>query len=786
VQQWLLRKATTQASKALDTEVLAGKVIWNFPNNIILDDVEILDQSGDSLIYIEQLETKIRSIDLDNQFFKFGDVNLKRPIVKFNSQNGQAGMNYLFLTEIGQTAAGGQLARLWFKKIIIEDGVFEFRRDDLPEPSSRKFDETNLRFEKINAELLSMEIIGDSLNFKVKSMAAKDKSGLELKHLACKAKIHSNGMEFDEILMRTNESSIEHYIAFDYDGYPMMGDFIDSVYVRAELSNTVLSMRDLAYFSNTLEQYGDEKFKLSSSLKGTVTNFKLRDMLVELGDGGRLTGEAKIKGLPDWEVSYVDIDVDEFSSSISEMERLLKLDFPEEVKRFGNTQFKGHITGFYSNFAVDGNLRSNLGYVKSRIQIEELENGSRKYNGNIVSSSFNLGQMLNSEDLGNIALDLDLENVSGTNTSDLNGDFKANITSIEMAGHTIQNVDAKGQFNSGGFNGFTTIADPNLNLEFDGKIDFNGKYPKYNFKSKIKRLNLQSFGLDTIKSIVSGEFDVNLKGKSLDLINGLISARDVNLLRSGESFTLNNLFISSGYKNELRSIILRSDFADVNLKGNFKFSQLDQVYGDFLNALFPDYYVNERPVKDSIIITADARIRSNKLVNNLMPLGIELGNGSFKGNYLAKEKSLEVDGRMDEIVYQGFTFKNYFLNIRKEPFQLLNMATDIEEVLSNDSAFVHTVELNASILPNDVDFMLNVSDTSDLLALRTFGRLKFTNDSISLQLEESKLFSEGRRWTINNKNSFLFTDGNSLVQMLEISSLMCHHCKLNYLRVNWP
>jgi len=754
----------------METKVTAGHVKWIFPNKIVLDDVEIMDQSGDSLIYVEKLQTRIRHIDLENQIFSFGTVHLQRPVVKFNSQDGIAGMNYMFLTELGGGSGGGKAVQLLFKKIILSNGTFEYRRDDVLAPSDRRFNENHLRFDRINAELLSMDIIADSLNFKIKEMSAKEHSGLELKHLACKAKIHFNGMEFDELLLRTNESSIEHYLSFEYKGYPMMGDFIDSVQVRSNLENTILSMNDLAFFSDQLKEYAHEELKLSGNFKGTVANFKANDLKVEFGEDGKLLGEAKVKGLPEWDISYVDVDVEQLTSSIAGIERIAGVKFPVEVHRLGTTNFKGYVTGFYSNFVADGNLNSSLGRVKTRIQIEQLPSGITRYNGKVLTSSFQMGTLLGVSDLGKISMTVDVKDASGTSLEDLKAKVIAEVQTIEYLGRTFVNVSANGKFSSGGFDGFASVNDPELKLDFNGNMDFRGAFPKYNFKSKIKRANLLVFGLDTTKSLVSGEFDVNLKGRSLDQINGLISARDVKLLRDGESYQLNNLFVSSGYKEKERSIIMRSDFADVNLKGNFKFSQLDRVYADFLNTLFPDYYTNDKPVQEAIVITADAKIRQDDLLDLIMPYGIELGNGTFEGNYRAKEKSLAVDGRMDEIIYQEFKLKNYFLNIRKNPFELLNMATDIDEVLRNDSAFVHTVELNASILPNDVDFMLNVSDTSDLLALRSFGRLKFKNDSIQLQLEQSKIYSKGRRWTINDKNKLLFTKTMSLVEMLELNS----------------
>lgn len=770
VQQMILQRGVKSMEKVLETKVEVGHIQWSFPNRFVLDDVNIWDQQADSLIHIKRLETTILKLDRKNGELVLGELLINEPHVNFYSNGKPNELNYRFLTQLGQPQTTGPPMHIKVKKIILDNGTFDYDLRAYEAPTDRKFNERHLRFENINSEILAMSILGDSLDFKVKKMSTTEQSGLQLNHLACKAKIHWNGMEFSEMLFRTPNSSIEHYLAFDYDGYPALSEFIDSVQVRAELESTSISFKDLALFSNDLKPHVKNTFDLQGSASGLVSNFKVKGLKLNNDQNSMLAADLRMKGLPNISSTYVDLDIDDATTLATDVEDLLRRELPDEIHAFGAMRFQGYVTGFLNDFAIDGSARSALGLLTANIHLQRDDQNMLQFDGKIDGASFDLGKVLGTDEIGLSDFKIALDNASGSSRSDLQGEITTVVDRIQVRGAEVTGIDAEGHFTSGSFEGSATCNDQKAKFTFNGTMDFTETLSKYKFTSTIHRFDLFAFNLDSVKSIASGNVDVNLVGNNLDQINGMLSGTDLRLLRQGESYGINNLFASSGYKNDERSIILRTDFADVDLKGNFLFSELNRVYADFLETLFPDYYEVENPMKKAVVITADAKIRQNALLDLLMPYSVQLGNGSFRGEYQSAEKSLSIDGRMDEIARDGYVLEDYFLNIRKKPHQLLNMTTDVRSVLQNDSSIAHSVVLNASILPNDVDFLLNASDTSDALALRSYGLLHLGEDTIDLRLEQSHLYSYGRRWDIKDNNHFFFTQGQSVIEMLELSS----------------
>jgi hypothetical protein len=609
------------------------------------------------------------------------------------------------------------------------------------------------------------------MHFKSKKFSFREHSGLEVTHLACKATIHSKGMLFDELLLKTPHSSLEKSLEFVYEHYYDMADFIDKVYIKSELVDTKIGITDLVYFSSDLKKYTGDQYSLAGNAKGTIENLKVNNLVVESTDKIYVAGDLKLKGLPEWASTYLDLDVNELRTRPSALNALLHEEIlANDFDKLGNSKFSGHLTGFINEFAVDGLLQTELGNLNTRFHYRLPENSSAIYSGKLVSDNFNVGYLVGEPSIGTSKFAVKLDDVSGDDLETLNGHLEAQVDRIAYEGRQITNINAEGLFKAGGFTGNAFVKDPNIDLDFEGEMDFARSIPLYDFKTVIKRVDLRALNLDSTNSVLSGEFDINLKGKTLDEINGLATARDITLHRAGKKYLLNNFFLSSGYLDKQRSIILRSDFADVNLKGNFLFSQLDQVYADFLNTLFPEYYANPKPLSEAVVITTDVRIRNSELLALLIPFDLSFGNGTFVGQYDALAQSLAIDGSLDYLNYGEYKLVDHFINVRKKPFELLNMTTDAKELRRNDSLIVDKLELNASILPNDVDFLFNFSDTSNLLALRSFGHVHFSDDSIQLELEESKLYSSGRRWDIDNQNRMLFTNGNSIIQMLQLRS----------------
>lgn len=727
----------------------------------------VRDRQSDTLFFINDLSGRLWSFSSEKSKAVLHDVVVDKPLVNFIFRKDATESNYQFFIDYFTPENPDPNApdfTLYFKNLSLKDGSFRYLVEGYDPPEDRDFDENNFAFNHINADMKDFTIVGDSLNIKIKNLSTTEKNGLRVNRMVCRAAIHRHGMSYEDLVLKTDRSLLTDRLIFEYDRYSQLSDFIDSVYMRTDLSGTRLDMRDIAYFSHTLDPYAHNIIAVKmGSAKGTVKRFKVRDLSASLGNNTSLTGNFDFTGLPNWESCFSNIALSELRTTPEDVQFILNMnELPPKLDKFEDAVFSGHLTGFFQDFAADGVLSSSLGLLNSRINFK-LDNEVPRYTGTLQATDFALGAFLDQSSLGNTSFYFELKEGSGLNFEDLSSSFDSRIEYIEYNGYPVQNILASGTYRKESFEGDIDIDDAEAKLSFSGKMNFHPAINTYQFTSDIQHINLKKIGFDSIASDISALMTINLKGTNLDNLDGLALISDLKVKRGDYDVNLNRMELWSGFDSLGRHVELRSDIVDASVHGNFNFSYLDKVYFDILHTLFPEYYEAPRKLPKDVAVSTKFTVRRNEDFGRLMQQNLILGNGEFSGTYNSNQKSLEIDGVLDEVVWEDYRLSQYYLNVRKKPFQLLNMSTDVKELFRRDTLLTHNILLNASIMPNDVDFLLNFADTTDDVALRSYGAMHFSHDTIGLRMMSSHFYVDGIPWNIDDNNQLWYSDGKTTI-----------------------
>ncbi len=771
IQTAIVNEISFSVSKSLEAEVSVKAVNLSWNGKVVLNDVLVKDKQKDSMFYIEQVRVRILSVKRSANTFVFGDIELKRPQVHFIQREGETEMNYQFLVDLSRKQPPtGNVSNILFKSMKIENGQFTYKMEGFEPPTDRSFDENDFAFNQINGSLKDFYLIGDSLDLKIKSLRTVEKNGLEVKRMVCKAKIHYKGMEYSDLQLKTSHSIIRDYLSFSYDSYQDFKDFIDVVQMDASLEHSTIDTRDLAYFSYNLKPYEHNVVTISGHGKGVVSNFKVKDFDISIGDKTELKGDVDLKGLPAWRSTFMKLKLKHLVTSANEVETILKIPLQETIKRFNAIDFTGHLTGFYSDFAADGILLSNLGSLESRINFKLLNDDAATYSGNLKATNFDVGTFLGNSTLGKTSFDFDLQEGYGLTFDKLKTRFKSQIQYVEYNGKRIQDIKANGLYTDQKFDGKTWLNDEKLAFTFIGKIDFSQRLPKFDFTADVQHIDLKALGLDSADTKIAGQLDIKMVGNNADNISGYANLKNVSVKRNSYDLELSTMELISSFSDSSRSLKVVSDYVNGEINGVFSLNNLNDVYNDFLNTLFPQYY---EPVmlKNEIVATALFEIKANNLISYWTDYPLELGNGKVRIDYNTIEESLESRADFDVVQYQDYLLDQHELVMRKRPHQLLNVSTDVRTLRkTNNDTITEKIVLNMSILPNYLEFLLDFADTTEVLALRSFGSLEFDDDSISIQLEESKLYLDHVPWYFSNHSRAVYTNGGLHLSKVELSN----------------
>src|SRR6185295_707230 len=105
--------------------------------------------------------------------------------------------------------------------------------------------------------------------------------------------------------------------------------------------------------------------------------------------------------------------------------------------------FNGSFTGFIRDFVTYGTINTNLGTIKSDLNMKLPVGNEPVYSGKIATSEFQLGSLLGESSLGLISFDGDVKGRS-FNIDRLSADLDGKISYLFYNDYAYHNIETKG------------------------------------------------------------------------------------------------------------------------------------------------------------------------------------------------------------------------------------------------------------------------------------------------------------------------------------------------------
>jgi hypothetical protein len=237
-------------------------------------------------------------------------------------------------------------------------------------------------------------------------LTAKERSGLEVKNLSADMKMTPQGMAFTNLDLSTNRSNLRHYFSMSYDDMSDMGDFIHKVKMAATFDESYIDSDDIAFFAPSLKTW-KKQITLQGKVRGTVDDLIGREMVVKAGNSTVLNGDITLTGLPDINQTFIDFKANDFRTTYSDAIQIvpgLKKITNPDLRKIQYVNFKGSFTGFISDFVTYGTINTNMGTIKSDLNMKLPKGEDPVYSGSIATDNFRLGEFLGDKNIGIVSL----------------------------------------------------------------------------------------------------------------------------------------------------------------------------------------------------------------------------------------------------------------------------------------------------------------------------------------------------------------------------------------------
>lgn len=141
----------------------------------------------------------------------------------------------------------------------------------------------HLDVSNINLTAENGTVVGDSIITKITHLSAKERSGFELLNLTTQARVSTTDITLDKLNLKTPNSEVKDYLSFRFTAYHDFKDFMNAMRIKADFTNSKISLKDLNYFVRKLDKVEHNRFTINGEIDGRINNLKGRAIEIRGG-----------------------------------------------------------------------------------------------------------------------------------------------------------------------------------------------------------------------------------------------------------------------------------------------------------------------------------------------------------------------------------------------------------------------------------------------------------------------------------------------------------------------
>ncbi|MBP7462845.1 MAG: translocation/assembly module TamB [Bacteroidales bacterium] len=717
VQTFLTRKAIDYVAKTYDLKVDIKKIYVKFPSKIVFGDVFLADNNGDTLIYADEMFTRIAAIKVLDSKVYIDRITFKNAFV--NMYIDTAGVNNLdFLLEkfsSDDTSSGGGFD-LFCNEFEFEYSRFKYR--DYAAPTLEKgFNASDIDLDGINVWISDFQMYGDTIELDLNELNFWDKSGLTLDELSAHIIYNPKGLIMNDFVFRTDESILlSRSLSLQGSDDEWMSDPFNKLSVDISIDSCHIAFSDIALFMPDIMP-ADESFAFSGHIKGKLSDVKLKDLNFAYADNTRLYADISLNNLPNPDDIFMFADISAFSVSTIEAERLMQCftndstaRLPKNIHSLGTIRYQGNITGMLSDVVSFGSLSSDAGSLKTDLAFTmDSEMKNYGFSGKVEMYDIQLGKILADEEtFGAVTLKASVDG-KADNAGNFDISLESKIDYLGLMGYTYQNIDVNGDFSNDLYMGELLVNDRNLKLNLSGNYNTGMGTPIAVLNMEVDA-NLGEILVDTsLHSTIKMKMAADFRGELTESVVGKLLVDDMEMSYGKHRIDMEALRIQASEDNAGQHLSVRSDYLDANIDGKYNFVELAQYFGSLAGNYLPVFIGSDlqEPEWDKNTFAYTISLKSlNKLTQVFLP-------------NLDITDDINIDGKIESGKHT-FTANSDFPEIRYDSISVGNSRFEMVGSNSNLKIQISTKSINTDHLNllNNLDLTLSAENDSVFLGLQ--------------------------------------------------------------------
>lgn len=782
VQTWAARKAANYLAGELHTKIDIKSLYIKPFSSVVLEGLYVLDKQNDTLLNAPKFAVELngfslfssikkryidfKTIELDN-----GSFYLKK--LKDSSSNLKFIVDYFNQGPPTKTKTKPWTIR--FDSVVINNFHFRYKNQLKHAVTTSVVNFNDVDVQHFSGTVSNLDLKNHLFKANLRHLTLKEKSGFNLLNLSAVTTIDTNQILLQNMAIRTPQSHLRDYFRMKFKSFTDFDDFENKVYMDGDFKSSRLSSRDVSYFTSSL---GKTQFDLGvqGRIRGWVNNLSAKNLLVTGGQATYVKGNFSLRGLPDWENTFLELQFEQIATNKKDLDYLYGRFIgnpgkgaPAILGKFGNINFTGRFTGLQNDFVTYGTFKTSLGQFDSDINLKISKNGFPSYSGKINTQNFDIGALVNEKSLGRATLSADVKG-SGDEIKNFSLNGNAKIRHVEYNGYNYQNITFNGGVKQKQITGRVKINDQNLKLDITGGINFNPALPVYTVAGNISTAKLHWLKLlnDTID--VSTQINGRISGNSLNNIEGNLRLEPMRIADPRHDYLVDSIVFNASGIGKSRQIDLKSSIADASIKGNYDLGTIPSYFKTIVKQYIPS-------LKTHIVKPGNEDFTFNLQLKNLDPVTAIFApnlkipdQGNILGKFNSATHTAQLNGYIKTIRYGKTVLHDLILDESTAPDEL-DLNVSLSKVNFTDSLFIKNISITNFLRKDSLNFNVKLSDKNATNQLDLYGLVKFGRDTTArLNILPSDVILEHQTWRINEKVRIRLMGDRTEVQGFELAN----------------
>lgn len=714
------------------------------------------DSKLDSGIKLGNLDLSVNKIDMNSQFLDFDTFEVKnlKGNLRLGAKDKQIQAPSLDTTSIKQSGWKVKLA-----DVNLENIAFKF--DDMQsKPVSKGIDYSHMDLDKFNLKAGKLYYGNDTISGNIKSLAVNDKSGLQIQSLKTDFFYGPKNASLENLYLRTPQTLLQNKIKVAYPSLNALKKDIANLSLDANLHQSKIGFKDILLFAPDLQKTNPFKSNPNAILYlNTRLSGKVKDLTIpqfEMSGIGttKVSVSGKIKGLPDAQKAYYDLDIKKLSSTSKDIYGFVPAGtIPKNIQLPSQLSLQGKFKGSVQNFKTNLALNSSFGNAKVDALFDQRVKKREKYDATVYLLDFDLGRLIKNDSIGKITLKAKVKG-KGLDPKTAQADLDGLVQKAVFNKYTYRDLALKGNIENGSFAVKSGMKDPNLNFDLTASGNTKEKYPSVQLKLNLDIADLEKLNLHAGPMKLRGNIDADIANSNPDFLNGKVFLSNVQVLQDKEPIVLDSIRVIAFSDESRNNIKISSQFLKAEVDGKYKLTTLASAIKKSLSKYIDLKNPKVNGESDEQRLAFTLTVDNDPILFKLVPKLTGLEPLKIEGKYNNVTDSLEIKGTIPRIVYADNTIADGKINIEAKENALeyqISVAT-----IESGSLKIPFTSLTGKVENNILDYALEVKDAKDKQQYFIAGVFKAEDSKNIFKIDAENFVLNYDKWNIDPENAIEF------------------------------